>query len=718
VTSLNRVVALVGSAAIIASVAIAAVFIQTNAADAQIQLDQADAREIQTLGDQLLAQVQEQRVALDEYLLSADSTSLAGFQQAVTSEASTAQQISAGAGDLSGIPAALADVGAANAAWRLTVADPAIAAVQSGSRAAVNAAIQAALQDQEATQAAASQFIVKIDALAAQLGAPDSLNWLGAAATALGLAIELLAAGLSLWYVRRYGLTVARDTQRRERVSAERIEIVASLRTLRMGATPELTGATIAEALHGLPGVDVAGVLQCTADGLAALAIVGLPGFPIQTGDAVPEDRARYLRARSGGGPWGERWVGPARPSAYDERLTALGIESQAYAPIQAGGELIGLIAMATTNADHGRHLVEDLPAIGEFASVAETLLAPALVARRDREDQRRRIGATIASAAFQPVFQPIIALLSGEAVGFEALTRFDDGARPDHVFAAALECGLGIALETVTLSAAIREAHLLPPGAWLSLNVSPALLAEEGTLATLLAHASRPIVLEVTEHEAIVAYGPLREAMRVLGPGVRLAVDDAGAGVANFNHLVELRPNFVKIDISLVRGVDTDPSRRALVVGLVHFAVEAGCEVLAEGIETEAERATVIELGVTLGQGYLLAKPAPASSWQMVPGRGAVPKRGVRPTAHSRLPVALPIPQLPGVSIHLGVIGPGLAKMASQQGTASPSTGHRHGAMVRSRRRVPLHNEAEQCALAISTSAPPSWLSEPDVAS
>jgi EAL domain-containing protein (putative c-di-GMP-specific phosphodiesterase class I) len=85
---------------------------------------------------------------------------------------------------------------------------------------------------------------------------------------------------------------------------------------------------------------------------------------------------------------------------------------------------------------------------------------------------------------------------------------------------------------------------------------------------------------------------------------------------VANFNHLVGLRPDYVKIDAGLVRGVNGDPSRQAVVVGLIHFAMKAGCEVIAEGIETEAERQTVAELGVTLGQGYLLAKPARAEKW------------------------------------------------------------------------------------------------------
>lgn len=182
------------------------------------------------------------------------------------------------------------------------------------------------------------------------------------------------------------------------------------------------------------------------------------------------------------------------------------------------------------------------MPAIGEFATVAEAILAPALLARRDQAVRRQRVDAIIVSAAFRPVFQPIADLGTGTIVGFEALTRFDDGEPPDVVFAAALACDLGIELETVTLEAALLEARRLPAGTWLSLNISPALLARGNVLTRLLAKASRPIVLEVTEHEAIETYAPLRATMGLLGAGVRLAVDDAGAGVANFSHLVELR--------------------------------------------------------------------------------------------------------------------------------------------------------------------------------
>lgn len=262
--------------------------------------------------------------------------------------------------------------------------------------------------------------------------------------------------------------------------------------------------------------------------------------------------------------------------------------------------------------------MARDVTARKEEEARHAAVMAPARAAERRRAAALRRIQAVIVEKAFQPVFQPIIELSTRRTVGFEALTRFDDGSRPDETFAAALDCGLGIELEAVTLEAALRSGRLLPAGAWLSLNVSPSLVTDGATLEGVTASRNRMVVLEITEHEAIPDYGLLRQAVLRLGPDVRLAVDDAGAGVANFNHLVELRPDFIKIDISLVRGVHEDVGRQAVVVGLVHFAASAGCQVIAEGIETEDELAAVRDLGVTLGQGYLLARPAAVETWTM----------------------------------------------------------------------------------------------------
>jgi PAS domain S-box-containing protein len=270
-----------------------------------------------------------------------------------------------------------------------------------------------------------------------------------------------------------------------------------------------------------------------------------------------------------------------------------------------------------------------------------EELRAPAMALARRRAAAQERIESVIEDGAFGPVFQPIVDLSTGTTVGYEALTRFADDSRPDEMFATALECGLGIRLETSAIAAALEEARGLPRRAWLSLNVSPTLLADVRSIDAALGLRARPLVLEITEHEPIEAYGPLREAVLRLGPDIRLAVDDAGAGVANFHHLVELRPDFVKIDAGLVRGVDLDVGRQAVVAGILHFAAAAGCQVIAEGIETDAELAAVTELGVTLGQGYLLGRPAPVEAW-------LGPKKGLSSAGPSKRqgPPARPIGQ------------------------------------------------------------------------
>jgi EAL domain-containing protein (putative c-di-GMP-specific phosphodiesterase class I) len=234
------------------------------------------------------------------------------------------------------------------------------------------------------------------------------------------------------------------------------------------------------------------------------------------------------------------------------------------------------------------------------------------MTARLDYRKARRTILAVIDEGRIEPVFQPIVDLARRATVGYEALTRFRDGVAPDVRFGAAAAVGLGTELELASLRAALRAATRLPPGLWLNINVSPALVLAGNELRALLGTHDRPIVCEVTEHAVITDYAAFRVAAAGLA-GVRMAVDDAGAGFASLRHILELRPAFVKLDRSLVAGIDGDPVRRALIVGMCHFARSAGCRLIAEGIETEAELAALLELDVPLGQGYLLGDPAPA---------------------------------------------------------------------------------------------------------
>jgi EAL domain-containing protein (putative c-di-GMP-specific phosphodiesterase class I) len=272
----------------------------------------------------------------------------------------------------------------------------------------------------------------------------------------------------------------------------------------------------------------------------------------------------------------------------------------------------VGLLAVGSSARDGLAQLTGRLPEIGQIATLASALLAPSLQGRIAADDLSARIRKIIEAKAFWPVFQPIVALESGDLIGYEALTRFDDGLPPDLRFSEAEAAGLGKELELACLAAAIDAARDLDPLLWLSLNVSPDLLLADDLLGGVLAAARQPVEIEITEHVAIDDYAVVRDAVIRLGPTVHLAVDDAGAGHASLRHILELRPASVKLDLGLTRSVDVDQARQAMIAGMSHFATSAGCRLVAEGIETEAERQTLLSLGVQYGQGYLFGRPAP----------------------------------------------------------------------------------------------------------
>jgi EAL domain-containing protein (putative c-di-GMP-specific phosphodiesterase class I) len=469
---------------------------------------------------------------------------------------------------------------------------------------------------------ASTVLILVVDAAVGQpASADDMVLTVFQDAIMLGVVILVLVGLADFAMESRDALRDLREAAKRQlRVATTRLSLIAALRLVRRQRTLEATADSIAVALADLPMVDVAVVLEATEEGLSVLAAAGDPADPIHVADVMPAPRAEYLLDRSRSGAWAELWRDRPGPGLGDVEMTQLGVEGQAFAPIMADDEMVGLISIATTDHDQAEHLVADIPSVSEAAAVAGTILAPMIIARQGLRTAEVRIAAAIAAGAFHIVFQPIVDLATGLTVGFEALTRFANGDAPEAVFADAAKAGLGADLEAATLKAAIRDAARLPTHAWLALNISPTFLGESERLISILAQRTRPITLEITEHEVIDDYGPIHAAMAALGPDVRLAVDDAGAGVANFQHLAELRPSLVKIDRGLISGVNTNVSRQAVVVGLVHFAAVSGAFVLAEGIETPAEQETVQRLGVTLGQGYHLGRPAPVESWPQVP--------------------------------------------------------------------------------------------------
>lgn len=234
-------------------------------------------------------------------------------------------------------------------------------------------------------------------------------------------------------------------------------------------------------------------------------------------------------------------------------------------------------------------------------------------LAREQREVQAR-VDAVLTAGRVSMVFQPIVGLADGHLVGLEALARFPaEPVRPPGAwFEDAWTCERGIDLELAAIRAATEQLDRVPACAFMSVNASPA-TAVSAQLGRLLDDVPCDrLVLELTEHTQVEDYDTLLAGLDSLRRrGVRVAVDDTGAGYAGLRHLLQVRPNIVKLDVALTRGIDTDPARRALAAGLVTFAREIGAAVVAEGIETEQELQTLQALEIEWGQGYHLARPA-----------------------------------------------------------------------------------------------------------
>jgi EAL domain-containing protein (putative c-di-GMP-specific phosphodiesterase class I) len=394
-----------------------------------------------------------------------------------------------------------------------------------------------------------------------------------------------------------------------------RAALAESLHDIPQEASVAEAAQAICDKLVTLPFIDVAGIdlLLGTGD-LQIIAQSAPPASLVAVGDHILPIRSAAIRERAQDGPWAEYVTADPAAGFFPEDVGTL--KALAYGPIMHGNQMVGCLTVGTVDERFARTLVEQMPAVVSFSTTSSALLAERLHTLRREAELRAGVVAIIAGAAFHPVFQPIVDLASGETVGYEALTRFDSGQRPDLCFADAWSVGLGPDLEIATLEAAVAAGKRLPPGLWLDLNASPRLLADRDRLSAVLSLAQRPIVLEVTEHEVIEDYDAVRQAISSLGPDLRLAVDDAGVGVANFGHIIELRPDFVKLDISLVRRVNANLGRQALVVAMRHFSRTAGCRLIAEGVETDAEAATLRSLGVEYGQGFLFGHPERVEIW------------------------------------------------------------------------------------------------------
>jgi EAL domain-containing protein (putative c-di-GMP-specific phosphodiesterase class I) len=409
----------------------------------------------------------------------------------------------------------------------------------------------------------------------------------------------------------------ARDASERLKTEiSERAATTVSLARLEAAPTVEETAQRICSEALRIDGIDRVVVYVFSPTGVMPLAEGGPRSRPVEIGEILPETPGLELQEHAAFGLWLESWADRTPRHEFDSAVIASGLRAEALAPLVWNDETIGVISMGATTQVNASRLADRLATLTEFSVMSAAVLGPALSEMWQRDMIRAEIENVIATRAFHPVFQPIVDLITGEHVGFEALTRFDDGTRPDLRFLAADKVGMMERLETACLHEQVKEARGLPAGSFLTLNVSPVLAIQLTPLVEVLDEADRPCVLEVTEHVEIEDYEPLLAALDQVRARARLAVDDAGAGYAGLRHILELRPQFVKLDISLVRNVDTDPARQAMVTGMAHFADIVGCDMIAEGIETANEHNALRLLGVKYGQGYKLARPQPIAYW------------------------------------------------------------------------------------------------------
>lgn len=272
---------------------------------------------------------------------------------------------------------------------------------------------------------------------------------------------------------------------------------------------------------------------------------------------------------------------------------------------------------------------------VGEVLSGPTGLVAGRPPAGRAEADDPTvdDVAQLLSARAVRSLYQPIVSTVDGEIVGYEALARMRGpvSCGPDRWLAAAALAGRRADLELLCLEAAVAEG-LPPRNARLFVNISPFLLGD-ARVARILGGIEDRLVLELSETEIISDYDRVRlDAAAWMSRGAELAIDDAGSGYASLRHVLQLCPDYIKLDRSLVDGIQRDRNRQALMNAMVAFARTLGASVIAEGVEHAAELEVLRANGVGHVQGYLLARPAPA--WCRAANPADTVARGSMPVA------------------------------------------------------------------------------------
>ncbi len=232
-----------------------------------------------------------------------------------------------------------------------------------------------------------------------------------------------------------------------------------------------------------------------------------------------------------------------------------------------------------------------------------------------DPDECRALVTSALHHGAPSIVAQPILGLSSGRVVAYEALSRFGPelpSYSPDVWFAMAHECGLGAMFEARAVDLALRAGTQRPSGTLLSVNVSPSVLSAT-ELHDVLPFDLSGLQFEITEKEVVQDADRFQLVLKALRDrGASVAVDDVGEGYAGLQRVLELSPDVIKLDRSLVTGIESEPVKAALVEAIARYAAKAGAEVCAEGVENLDDLYVLADLDVAQAQGWVIGMPSP----------------------------------------------------------------------------------------------------------
>jgi EAL domain-containing protein (putative c-di-GMP-specific phosphodiesterase class I) len=290
-------------------------------------------------------------------------------------------------------------------------------------------------------------------------------------------------------------------------------------------------------------------------------------------------------------------------------------IRSYVSVPVSlSDGTLYGTFCAAGFTADNDL-TKRDRALMEVLASAAATIIEPGVQERRREAAIRGQLQPVIVAGGPSIVLQPIVALADGARVGSEALSRFpaEWGKPPDEVFGDASSIGIGVELELLAVRCA--AAYVADITGYLAVNFSPQTLLDQRCLDLLRELPPERIVVELSEHDRVQDYESLFTVLEPLrAHGLRLAIDDVGAGFSSLRHILLMAPDIIKLDRSIVAGVASDEVLQTLVRSLVNFGHGAGASVVAEGIESRVDAVALRSAGVDFGQGWYFARPGAPS--------------------------------------------------------------------------------------------------------